>query len=81
MKLRAFIHPAVLFKKRLQQRRFSANFAKFLRTTYFLEYLWWLLSVFHFKQAKDMHHTDMHGISANLLIKKEKFLFLATESL
>ena len=35
--------PAALLKKRLWQRRFSVNFAKFLRTPFFTEHLRWLL--------------------------------------
>ena len=31
------------FKKRLWHRCFLLNFAKFLRTTFFIEHLWWLL--------------------------------------
>ena len=34
---------ATFFKKRLWQRRFPVNFAKFLRTPSFIEHLWWLL--------------------------------------
>ena len=35
--------PATLLKKRLWHRCFPVNFAKFLRTTFFTEHLWWLL--------------------------------------
>ena len=40
-----FILPATatLLKKRLWHRRFPVNFAKFLRTPFFIEHLWWLL--------------------------------------
>ena len=34
---------ATLLKKRLWHRCFPVNFAKFLRTTFFKEYFWWLL--------------------------------------
>ena len=34
---------ANLFKKRVWHRCFPVNFAKFLRTPFFMEYLWWLL--------------------------------------
>ena len=34
--------PATLLKKRLAQA-FPVNFAKFLRTPFFIEHLWWLL--------------------------------------
>ena len=39
----AGLRPATLLKKRLWHRWFSVNFAKFLRTTFFIEYLRWLL--------------------------------------
>ena len=32
-----------LLKKRLWQRCFPVNFAKYLRTPFFIEHLWWLL--------------------------------------
>ena len=35
--------PAALLKKRFWHRFFSMNFAKFLRTPFFIEHLWWLL--------------------------------------
>ena len=35
--------PATLLKKRLWHRCFPVNFAKFLRTPFFTEHLWWLL--------------------------------------
>ena len=35
--------PATLLKKRLWHRCFPVNFAKFLRTAFFAEHLWWLL--------------------------------------
>ena len=37
------LRPATLLKKRLWHRCFPVNFAKFLRTTFFIEHLWWLL--------------------------------------
>ena len=39
----ADVKPGTLFKKRLWQRCFSVNFAKFLRTPFLTEHLWWLL--------------------------------------
>ena len=39
----AGFRPATLFKKRLWHRCFSVNFAKFLKTPFFIEHLWWLL--------------------------------------
>ena len=35
--------PATLLKKRLWHRCFPVNFAKFLRTPFFIEHFWWLL--------------------------------------
>ena len=35
--------PSTLLKKRLCYRCFPVNFAKFLRTPFFTEHLWWLL--------------------------------------
>ena len=37
------LRPATLLMKRLWHRCFPVNFAKFLRTALFIEYLWWLL--------------------------------------
>ena len=34
---------ATLLKRRLWHRCFPVNFAKFLRTSFFTEHLWWLL--------------------------------------
>ena len=39
----AGLRPANLLKKRLWHRCFPVNFAKFLRTSSFIEHLWWLL--------------------------------------
>ena len=35
--------PATLLKKRLWHRYFPVNFAKFLRTPFLKEHIWWLL--------------------------------------
>ena len=40
----ADLRPATLLKKRLWHRRFTVNFAKFLKTPFFIEHLLWLLS-------------------------------------
>ena len=39
----ADLRPATLLKKRLWRRFFPVNFAKFFRTPFFIEHLWWLL--------------------------------------
>ena len=38
--------PATLLKERLWHRSFPENFAKFLRTPFFTDHLWWLLLKF-----------------------------------
>ena len=37
------LSPATLLKKRFWHKRIPVNFAKFLRTPFFIEHLWWLL--------------------------------------
>ena len=39
----AGLGPVTLLKKRLEHKCFPVNFAKFLRTPFFTEHLWWLL--------------------------------------
>ena len=39
----AGLRPSTLLKKRLWHRCFPVNFAKFLRSPFVKEYLWWLL--------------------------------------
>ena len=39
----AGLRPATLLKKRLWHSCFPVNFAKFLRTSFLTEHLWWLL--------------------------------------
>ena len=39
----ADLRPTTLLKKGLWHRYFPVNFAKFLRTLFFIEHLWWLL--------------------------------------
>ena len=39
----AGLRPATLLKKRLWHRCFPVNFAKFVRTPFIIEHLWWLL--------------------------------------
>ena len=39
----ADLRPATLLKKRIWRRCFPVNFDKFLKTTFFIEQLWWLL--------------------------------------
>ena len=44
----AGVRPATPFKKRLWHRYFPVNFMKFLRTSFYIEHLWWLLLNIHF---------------------------------
>ena len=37
------IRPATLLKKKLRRRCFPVNFSKFLKISFFIEHLWWLL--------------------------------------
>ena len=39
------LRPAALLKQRLWHRCFPVNFAKFLRTSFVVEHLWWLLLI------------------------------------
>ena len=39
----AVLRACNIIKKRLQHRSFPVNIAKFLRTAFFIVYLWWLL--------------------------------------
>ena len=40
-KLTEHLKPAILLKKKLWHSCFPVNFAKFLRTTFYIEHLWW----------------------------------------
>ena len=46
-------------KKKLLHRCFSVNFAKFLRTPFLTEHLWWLLLTFR-KQQRHIHSPAQH---------------------
>ena len=41
----AGLRPVTLLKKKFWYRCFPANFAKFVRTPFLAEYLWWLLLI------------------------------------
>ena len=49
--------PAILLKKRLSHRYFPVNFAKFLRTPFFIEHFWWLLLNIRF--SSEMYFTNL----------------------
>ena len=54
------VSPATLLKKRLWDRCFHVNFAKFLRTAFFIEHLWWPPLVLKFS-----HYTFLHKAVIN----------------
>ena len=58
--------PATLLKKRLWHRCFPVNFAKFLRTPFLIEHVWWLLLIIN-GQKKQGHDTIV--IITNIICK------------
>ena len=58
----AGLRPSTLLKKRLWHMCFPVNFAKFLRTLFFIEHLWWLL-------LNILQHHGFPGQSANQFSK------------
>ena len=48
------LRPATLFKMWLYHRCFPVNFVKFLRTHFYIEHLWWLLSRVFLKILKTL---------------------------
>ena len=63
--------PATLLKKRLWHRCFPVNFAKFLRTPFFTEHLWWLpVQIFEpvassLCQTKPTHSSTISSLTAS----------------
>ena len=57
--------PATLLKKRLWHRCFPVNFVKFLRTTFFMEHLSWLLLEL-FLQGQDLKICGEDGQLSNI---------------
>ena len=75
IKKETLARPATLFKKRLWHRCFPVNFVKFLRTSFYLEDLWWqLLSLTTFrvtntgiiKYSIRYHHSSFKCIRSRL---------------
>ena len=52
MFFKIFVHACNFVKKRFQHRCFPVNIAKFLRTAFFTEHLWWLLLQFQMRVTK-----------------------------
>ena len=79
-------------KKRLQHRCFPVNIAKFLRTAFFIEHLWWLLlnslsKILYFNKRLRMFQISakgsksQHGIEINnfqQLLKLIELKFIST---
>ena len=59
------LSPATSLKTRLSHRSFPVNFAKFLRITFIIEHLWWLLLV-----RQEIHNL----LRGNLYLEKKKWL-------
>ena len=60
------LRPATLLKKTLWHRYFPVNFTKFLRTTSFIEHLWWLLltpatHIVHSRVRMRLEHSAEHA--------------------
>ena len=64
------LRPATLLKKRLWHRCFPVNFAKFLRTTFFIDHLWWLLVNF-FTES----HPKRNGNAQNVQHSQKPYFF------
>ena len=64
----AVLRPAILLKKRLWYRCFPENFAKFLRTPFFIEYLRWHKRII--SQTKNKFtNKELFSPTVNLLSK------------
>ena len=65
---------ATSLKKRLWHRCFPVNFAKFLRTSFFIEHLWWLLLFFRkTKVSKMLGFIKYFQVKLVILLVKDKF--------
>ena len=51
----AGLRPATLLKKTHCHRCLPVNFAKFLRTSFFTEHLWWLLLIIQISALEDTY--------------------------
>ena len=69
----AGVMPATLLKKRVCQRCFPVNFAKFLRTPFFLEHLWWLLLELHLILISYFMHFPV-SLSGSNIVSTQNFL-------
>ena len=73
----AGLRPATLLKKRLWHRCFRVNFAKFLRTPFFIERLWWLLVKYI---VRAQFNTD-RNYNTITLVKVTKLIFYVTKTI
>ena len=61
-----FLHNCNFIKKRLQRRCFPVIIAKFLRTVFFIEYLWWLL--LYGSKYSEIRETSLYCTSINSFV-------------
>ena len=68
--------PATLLKKRLWDRCFPVNFAKFLRTPFFLEHLRWLLLCNSTEyEWTQMHSSQIFIIASRIVVMRNSSIF------
>ena len=70
--LKLQVPPATLLKKRIWSRCFPVNFAKCLRTTFFIEHIWWLLLKKVCRSTQNMFFTHYNQSNTFLLINMQK---------
>ena len=66
----AGLRPAALLKKRLWHRYFLVNSEKFLRTSFFIERLWWwLLQLQHKSYDWILYYSEQVILNAKIMMK------------
>ena len=64
-----------LLKKKLWHRCFLVNFMNFVRTSFIIEHLWWLLMSFHLVHGRNLFKTPLYhtilNYQAKLPLRKE----------
>ena len=71
-----------VIEKRLQHRCFPMNVAKFLRTAFFIEHLWWLLpeTLIH-RNLLSVAKVPISGSLENVTVNFVKNIFIALDML
>ena len=76
------LKPSTLLKKRLWHRCFPVNFAKFLRTPFFTEHLWWLLlKVVSKHSIKFLYRSPVAMVTVKLITNAIKMLVVTSRKL